>query len=237
MLHKQIGRIEECDLAIFISPNAVRYGMEAIRTAAVAYVGAQPVARSSRATGCAPTVSSSFNEVGLPPSLKIATIGQGSANALRELGVTNVIAPTERFDSESLLALPVLQDVSGWRVMIFRGDGGRELLGDTLKARGAAVEYVTCYQRIKPQQDIRKLLDAKPDAITVTSSEALGNLLEMLDSKDRKKIFDMPLFAPHERITRLAAQQGWRNVQLTGAGDDGLMLALIAWANRKLEKK
>ncbi len=106
---------------------------------------------------------------------------------MRDLGIAQVIAPTERFDSEALLALPELQNVSGWRVAILRGDGGRELLGDTLKARGAQVEYVTCYQRSKPHLDIGALLAARPDAITVSSSEALGYLWQMLDRTKQSK--------------------------------------------------
>ena len=200
-LHEQVSRLAQFDLAIFISPNAVQFGMVAIRAAGI-----------------------------LPAELKVATVGQGSAKALRESGIANVIAPTERFDSEGLLALPELQNVAGWRVMIFRGDGGRELLGDTLKARGAVVEYVTCYQRSKSQQDGRALLDAKPDAITVTSSEALGHLWQMLDRNAKVAMRDTPLFVPNARIATLAQQQGWQHVQLTGTGDDGLLSALMAWA-------
>ena len=100
---------------------------------------------------------------------------------MHEQGIDHVIVPTERFDSEGLLALPELQNVAGMRVMIFRGDGGRELLGDTLKARGATVEYVTCYLRSKSDLDVGALLTATPDALTVTSSEALSHLWEMLD--------------------------------------------------------
>lgn len=202
MLRQQVARLAECDLAIFISPSAVQYGIAAIRAAGK-----------------------------LPENLKIATVGQSSANALRDLGIQKVIAPEERFDSESLLALPELQDVAGWRVMILRGDGGRELLGDTLKARGATVEYVTCYQRSKPQLDVNELLAAAPDAITVTSSEALGYLGQMLDGHSALR--DMPLFVPHARIADLAHAQGWRHVQLTGSGDDGLLSALVAWAEMK----
>ncbi len=201
-LREQISRLAEFDLAIFISPNAVHYGMMAIRAAGE-----------------------------LPQKLKIATIGQGSAKALRELGIANVIAPTERFDSEGLLALPELQDGAGWRVLIFRGDGGRELLGDTLKARGATVEYAACYRRSKPQQDIAALLDASPDAITVTSSEALDHLWQMLDDMQRDSIYDIPLFVPHQRIADLAQRQGWKQVRLTEAGDDGLLSALTAWGS------
>lgn len=247
-LQQQISRLAQFDLAIFISPNAVQYGMAAIRSASNVSLpcppknvrikpsdsGAADGQQLPQSAGCASNVS-------LPPTLKIATIGQGSAKALRELGIADVIAPAERFDSEGLLALPELQHVAGWRVMILRGDSGRELLGDTLKARGATVEYVTCYQRSKPLQDVAELLNATPDAITVTSSEALGYLWNMLDAcpepsrrnDSRTVLRDTPLFVPHARIAELARTQGWRQVHLTPAGDDGLLSALIAWAETK----
>jgi len=60
--------------------------------------------------------------------MQIATVGAGSARALHDYGVSRVIVPQQRFDSEALLALDELQNVSGMRVAIFRGDGGRELL-------------------------------------------------------------------------------------------------------------
>lgn len=198
-LHEQTSRLAQFDLAVFISPNAVKFGMAAIRAG------------------------------GIPPSLRVAAVGQGSANALRELGISNVISPSECFDSEGLLAVPELQDIAGWRVLIFRGNGGRELLGDTLKARGATVEYAACYERSKPHWDAKALLDAAPDAITVTSSEALGHLWQMLEKLQRDEISGIPLFVPHRRIADLAFQQGWRRVHLTDAGDDGLVSALIAW--------
>ncbi|MBI5627045.1 MAG: uroporphyrinogen-III synthase [Nitrosomonadales bacterium] len=199
-LHDHVSRLAQFHLAIFISPNAVKYGMAAIHAAGA-----------------------------LPPALKIATIGQGSAKALREFGIANVIAPTERFDSEGLLAMPELHNIAGWRVMIFRGDSGRELLGDTLKSRGATVEYAACYQRSKPHWDVETLLNAAPDAITVTSSEALEYLRQMLDAAQNDNISGIPLFVPHKRIAELAHKQGWQKVQLTDAGDEGLLSALIAW--------
>ena len=204
-LRALIARLHEFDLAIFISPNAVSYGMEAALAA-----GAWPA------------------------KLKIATVGQGSAKALRELGVKEVIAPQDKFDSEALLALPELQKVAGWRVVIFRGDGGRKLLDDTLKARGAIVEYAACYQRAKPQQDVSTLFAAVPHAITVTSSEALRHLWDMLDEPNRVRLSSVPLFVPHTRIAGAAHELGWRDVVTTAGGDDGLLAGLIAWAqNRK----
>ena len=239
-LHEQISRLAQFDLAIFISPNAVRYGIEAIQTT-LSRADAHPSPASGRGAGgegvepCG--IETSTPSLALPlqggGDLKIATIGQGSAKALRELGISNIIAPTEHFDSEGLLALLELQNIAGWRVMIFRGDGGRELLGDTLKARGAEVEYAECYRRLKPQQDARAWLVAKPDAITVTSSEALGYLWEMVNTNARAALHDTPIFLPHARIAELAKQQGWQQVKLTGSGDDGLLSALIAWASER----
>ena len=226
-LREQISRLAQFDLAIFISPNAVQYGMAAIRAANVSLPASlnPSVGRAS-----ARQLRQAQDEhVGLKPDLQIATVGQGSAKALRELGITDVIAPAERFDSEGLLALPESQDVAGWKVMILRGDGGREVLGDTLKARGATVEYAACYRRSKPQMDVAALLDAAPDALTVTSSEALDYLWQMLGDAQRDHVCAIPLFVPHRRIAELAQRQGWRQVLLTDAGDDGLLSALMAW--------
>lgn len=192
-LQEQVSHVEQADLAIFISPNAVQYGMAA--------------------TG------------GKVPA-NVATVGEGSAKALRVLGIAHVIVPVERFDSEGLLARPELQNIDGWHVMIFRGDGGRELLGDTLRERGARVEYVTCYLRCKPQCPVSEL--AGVDLITVTSSEALNHLSQMI--VDSKAVFDRPLFVIHPRIAELAKRLGWSKVYLTESGDEGLLAGLQAWA-------
>ena len=84
---------------------------------------------------------------------------------------------------------------------------------------------------------MKVLLDADPDALTVTSSEALDHLRQMLGGSAQALMRDIPIFLPHARIAEQAMQQGWQHVQLTGAGDDGLLSALIAWANQRTERK
>lgn len=200
-LHALLARLHEFQLAIFISPNAVRFGMAAIQNAG-----------------------------GVPATMQIATVGAGSAKALHDYGVSRVIVPQQRFDSEALLALDELQNVSGKRVAIFRGDGGRELLGDTLKQRGAMVEYVTCYHRSKPQHDMTALLAARPDVLSVSSSEALGNLWEMLNPPLRELFTAMPLFVSHARIAAAAHKLGWRNIVIAAGGDENLLTGLQTWA-------
>lgn len=185
-------------LLIFISPNAVHYGMAALHQ--------------------------------IPHGVRVAAVGQGTAKALRTKHVTKVIVPTERFDSEGLLALPELQQVGGWRIAILRGDGGRELLGETLASRGAQVEYVTCYQRSKPKLDAAAWQAAQPDVIAVTSSEALTHLWQGLGEVAATLARTVTLFVAHPRIAEIAQSQGWQHVVITAAGDDGMSEGLVAWA-------
>lgn len=191
-------RAADYQLLIFISPNAVSYGMAALHR--------------------------------IPHGVRVAAVGQGTARALNKQHVEHVIVPSERFDSEGLLALPELRQVAGWRIAILRGDGGRELLGDTLASRGAQVEYVTCYQRSKPALDALAWLAAQPDAIAVTSSEALEHLRQGLGEASATLAQTATLFVTHPRIAGIAQSQGWRHVVITAAGDDGMRDGLVAWA-------
>jgi len=199
-----IDRLDAFDLAIFISANAVNKALDLVQ-----------VRRA------------------WPAGLRVATVGRGSERALQRRGFAAVIAPGERFDSEALLDLPQLKDVQGKRVVIFRGDGGRELLGDTLSARGAVVEYAECYRRGRPEADVAPLLAlaarSELDAFTVTSSEGLANLHDMLGEAGRQWFSRTPLFASHERIAAAARALGVQTVVLTGPGDDGLIAGLDAF--------
>jgi uroporphyrinogen-III synthase len=132
--------------------------------------------------------------------------------------------------------MPQLLNVQNCKIVIFRGDGGRELLGDTLKTRGAEVEYATCYCRCKPALDIKTLLGSKPDAITLSSSEALTYLQELLEESDQRHILAVPLFVPHPRIAEKAQKKGWLNVIQTASGDDGVVSGLVAWRKQRFNR-
>ena len=197
-------RLHEYDLAVFISPNAVDKALNVI--------GARRA---------------------WPPGLRAATIGRASERALARYGVADVIAPSGRFDSEALLALPQLADVQGWRVVVFRGDGGRELLGDTMRERGATVDYIECYRRVRPNADVEPLLKrwgrGEIDAVTVSSSEGLRNLYDMLGKLGQAWLKRTPLLAPHARIVENARALGCERVIETGPADEGLCAGLVAF--------
>jgi uroporphyrinogen-III synthase len=200
-----IDRLDAFDLAIFVSPSAVDRAMTRITAWRT-----------------------------LPPKLRCAAIGPGGAQALTRFGVNKVMAPPRgdgRYDSESLLGLPFLQNVRGLRVVIFRGDGGRELLGDTLAARGAAVEHAACYARGKPTFDVLPLLRAwERDAIAaviVTSSEGLRNFFEHIGAAGQARLEHTLIVVPHPRIAAAARELGLAQVVESASGDELLVQTVV----------
>ena len=167
-----------------------------------------------------------------PARLVALAPGPGTAEALSDVGIGNVCVPTTTFDSDGLLALPELQNVSGKRFLIFRGEGGREQLADTLRARGAAVDYVACYARAKPASGAAGLAEAfvqgRVDAVTITSSEGLDNLWQVANARVRELWRACPTFVPHPRIAARARGLGLLVVE-TPAGDAGLIAGLLEW--------
>lgn len=203
-----LARLSDYQIAIFISPNAVRYGLAAI---------------SRRGS--------------LPPALKLATVGNGSAVALQQaLGRAPDIVPVKNYDSEGLLALPALQRVAGQRILILRGEGGREVLADTLRQRGASVDYAEVYRRECPDPaGTRQDWLEKTDIITITSGEALQNLVLLASAAVRPGLLAKPLVVVSERTATLAQELGFRHPAIVTprAGDEAILQALIEWAQCK----
>jgi uroporphyrinogen-III synthase len=201
-----IDQLESYDIAIFVSPNSVDRTFDPLR---------------ARRAG--------------PHGVRIAAIGRGTARALSAKGVTVDICPTRRFDSEALLALPELAQVRGLRVVVFRGDGGRELLGDTLRQRGAEVVHVEAYRRGRPATDVDALLrewaHGGVDAVTLTSGQALQNLFELVGTPGRQCLLRTPLVVLTERTAELARLLGFLGEVLVAdeASDVGLLEALVSW--------
>ena len=144
----------------------------------------------------------------LPPrtgSYALGAVGAATARALGELGFKVDLAPRDAYHSEALLALEELagERISGHRVVLFKGVGGRELLADELRARGARVTGVEVYRRSCPgPEQAARLCAARAtvDAVVVTSGEALANLAEMLGAAHRDWLTRVPLVVASERI-------------------------------------
>ncbi len=148
-------------------------------------------------------------------------VGKSTAQALQLYNLKVKAAPAP-FNSESLLTLPELQVLSNERVVIVRGEGGRELLAESLKARGAQVEYCNVYRRILPQLD---KIPEKVDIILITSSDILKNLVILLG--ECAWLYHTPLVLISERITA----PDWQAPLFAArwASDEGLIQALLEW--------
>lgn len=90
-----------------------------------------------------------------PPALPWFSVGAATAQVLAEYGL-DVSYPHDGDDSEALLELVALREAiskPGARVLILRGEGGRELLAERLREQGASVDYLELYRRFLPDYD------------------------------------------------------------------------------------
>jgi uroporphyrinogen-III synthase len=195
--------LDSYDLAVFVSVNAVQRGVEFV-----------------------------MDRREWPEQTGIATVGASSAEALLPYGLSTDYVPEHQFNSEALLALDELQDMSGQRVVIFRGNGGREQLHDTLVARGAEVDYVEAYRRACPVVEAAAMLKLlRPgylDYITITSNETLQNLFDMVGVAGRPLLCEVPLVVVSTRQSILARELGFKQQPLLAANaSDAAIVAAV----------
>jgi uroporphyrinogen-III synthase len=215
-LRAALARLADYALVAFVSPNAI--------DAAFAHIAQWPA------------------------GVTLAVLGEGSRAALAAHGVTpdtvDIVSPADsaHSDSEHLLQTLDLAALAGRPVLIIRGESGRELMADGLRAAGAVVEVVPAYRRSVPAltpalaATLRRLLGRDNDWI-ITSSEALRGLCDLLakldmeypDAVQQNSVVLMQqqhLIVPHARIAETANNLGFSKLTLTGSGDERLLAAL-----------
>lgn len=169
------------------------------------------------------SVYASIASINKSPTVQIAAIGSGTAKALEQAGFTVNLIPEKEENSEGLLKLPALQQVSGKKIAIIRGAGGRELIDKTLAERGAKVLSVIAYQRGLPDVDITDCIDRvtnhEVDVIICTSFEGVRNLRELLGESTWSNLQKIPLIVISERIKLLAEDLGFRRIWVTRHSD------------------
>lgn len=201
-IKQQLKAINQYQWLIFVSTNAVNFA----------------VAENDGKIDC-------FKEVA------IAAIGKATAKILQAIGLTVELLPKAGFNTEGLLATTEMNDVKGKACLIIRGQGGREVLADSLRERGAKVDYLEVYCRKRPDSTSLDLTDAlqkgKLGAITITSGESLMNLLAMIDEALHDKLLAVPLIVISHRIKVLAEQQKFRQIVVSkNPGNTAIVEAL-----------
>lgn len=201
-IKSRILSLDQYDAAIFISTNAARIGME--------------------------WIDAWWPQV--PAGVSAYAVGPGTAKALQVLDWP-VFYSNKGVTSEHLLALPGLQAISGHRIALFRGVGGRELIAETLRSRGATVDYLELYHRRTPDYGGDMLLNLirqqHINAIVVTSAQILDVLLHFLKN-DPSAITSTPMVVPSERIRQYALDAGLARVINAGGADDETVLNALA---------
>jgi len=166
-----------------------------------------------------------------------AAIGPATAAAIRAAGQSTDISPVDGFDSESLLKEPQLSDVSGRNVRIIRGSGGRELLAEALRERGARVDYLSVYERVLPEISAAEVIEIESawltgriNAVTIMSVETLNNLLAVLPKNLLDDFARVPLVTPAARVIKEALGRfpAFRPVLASGTSAAELVDAIIA---------
>lgn len=201
----QLARLADHDWLIFISANAVHAARRYADAALRAYGG------------------------------RIAAVGAATASALAEVGIGVDLQPEADFSSEGLLATAALRDVEGSRVLIIRGEGGREHLAQTLRARGASVEYAEVYQRRCPASSPAQIeatwVRRAPGAVIATSLQIIDNLDRILTTELARQAWLAAqwVVVSQTMVARAQALGCSRPALLAQPDDRALLAALLAW--------
>lgn len=200
---QSILNLDHYHVAIFVSQNAVRFGMD--------------------------TIDQYWPQ--LPAGIHWFAIGQATARALAEHGLM-AEAPRAAMDTEELLSSQPLQDLSEQKVIIFKGVGGRTTLADNLKQRGAKVDYCELYQRRWQEQSVaavaRHDFGLQAGDITLAySGESAELILKTLQQAGRQEILTRPIVVPGQRVAGIAAQLGFERVITAQNATDQAMLEAL----------
>lgn len=171
-----------------------------------------------------------------PAGTRAAAPGPGTAAALSAKGLpaAAVLAPPAEapsFDSETLWARLQREPWAGRRVLVVRGEQGRDWLAEQLRGAGAEVDFLDAYARRPPQPDAagQALLMAAAAAPAghlwlLSSSEAVRHLAQLappLLAAGRARAL-----ATHPRIAATARAAGFGDVRVCAPTEDAVLQAI-----------
>lgn len=167
-----------------------------------------------------------------PPYTRVYAIGKSTARLLEKHGLEVLQPAAARMNSEGLLELPQLQSIAADKVLIVRGIGGREHLARALRDRGAGVDYLEAYQRVKSgtlADEINRQLGAgSVDYIVAASGETVTSIVDLVDRSIQGQLKAVAIVVPGARVAEIARRAGFRRVVETlNAGEDTMVGAVL----------
>jgi uroporphyrinogen-III synthase len=175
----------------------------------------------------------------LPLGVNWYAIGNKTAATLNNYGIDAYHNPLG-YDSEALLCAPALQQIEGDRVLIVRGSGGRAMLADELRARGAQVSYAELYKRNCPDYapaDVLAALSPAPQAVLISSGEGLDNLQQLMQraGSDIRSLKSSLFIVPSDRVKGIAKAYGLDPIKTASGPDDQAMITALKQSNTFVE--
>jgi uroporphyrinogen-III synthase len=180
----------------------------------------------------------------LPIDVEFFAIGKATGSLLAE-GVErgDIYVATSTMNSEELLSHPRLQAITGEKIIIFRGKGGRTTLAETLGARGALVEYCELYERQCPLEQSQAVDPSfrhtqQHAVLAVHSGETLENLCSIIKADDLLWLKQQAILLPSQRVAEQARKAGFdKRIVADNAGHDSMVKALNEWQQYDRQKK
>lgn len=174
----------------------------------------QAIFTSANAVTCSFPIFSE-KQVTWPEHIQNTAIGKGTAAALQSQHVRIDNIP-EIADSEHLLMLNALQAIHNETILLFKGEGGRALIANTLIKRGARLIELNVYQRVVPdinREHLERLWrDECVDIILFTSQEAIRNIVSIPDKNVKAWLKRTPCLVISERLAQYASMTGIQNI-------------------------
>lgn len=169
-----------------------------------------------------------------PPRQPWIAVGAATGQLLADAGL-QVCWPQGAEDSEAVLELPELRNAlhaPDPRVLIIKGEGGRELLAERLRTQGVTVDYLSLYRRnlpvYPPGAVLERVRAERLNGLLVSSGQGLEHLIR-LAADDWPQLSALPLFVPSQRVAAAAQAAGAQHVvDCRGASAAALLEALQA---------
>lgn len=177
-----------------------------------------------------------LRELGCP----ILAVGRATASAISSAGF-DVSVPSQA-DSEGLLDLDILHGVKGKQIVLVKGEGGRGLLAEALRERGAEVVSYVCYRRAPTEIDAGQfcwqLCEKEHLVFQASSGEIVEQLTDLLGRGGQPNLLDSPVIVPSKRVAKIAAGLGWsRIITAAGAGDDSFLAAIEPLQSQQIKEQ
>ncbi|PHM36344.1 uroporphyrinogen-III synthase [Xenorhabdus innexi] len=214
LLSHKLQRLSAGDFVFLLSKNAVHYACEQLRQDSLSW----------------------------SDGLSYYGIGKSTSLFFRQKTGKNILWSEQGETSEDLLQLPTLQHVENKKILLLRGNGGREVIASTLRARGGEVDYCECYARQPVKYHSTEFShhwqQCGIKTIVITSGEMLRLLYNLVieddsadatdaSSKSKAWLLNCRLIVVSERLASIARTLGWQAIKVAKSADnDALMQAL-----------